>query len=296
MKKKIQILFLVFLVLGCSRGEFAGGSSSSQNAFLAPSEASISYKMEDGSEDYEREERSVIDSAQIERTQKLIRRAVIFVQVSDLEEAEKPVKEAINKYRAYFSNTEIRESVRSYTIRVPEIFFVPLLEELRNIGRIVSQSESAEDVTMRYYDLEGRLKTKRELRSTFQEYLKTARTIEEIMTVERHLAELQNEIDRMGTEFRSLANLIDYATITFELRLPSSSANSFRPDLSERIVTLFRSFGDFASLLLLIILGIIIYGIPSLCLFMLLYLLLFGKIGLVKKVWRIAGGNIKKEK
>jgi len=290
------MLFFVFLVLGCSRGGFTGRTSSSQNSSLWQSETSISYQIEDVQEDNDITEFSVMDSVQTERTQKLIRRAVIFVQVSDLEEAEKPVREAINKYRAYFSNTEIRENVRSYTIRVPEIFFASLLEELRSMGRIIYQAESAEDVTMRYYDLEGHLKIKQELRLTFQEYLKTARTIEEIMIVERHLAELQNEIDRMGTEFRSLANLIDYATITFELRLPSSSVNSFRPALSERVITLFRSFGDFASLLLLIILGIIIYGIPSLCLFMLLYFVLFGKIGLMKKVWRIAGGNIKKEK
>jgi alpha-D-ribose 1-methylphosphonate 5-triphosphate synthase subunit PhnG len=86
------------------------------------------------------------------------------------------------------------------------------------------RSENAEDVTLQYYDLEGRLNTKRELLKTYQSYLGRAKNIEEIMTVEKQIAELQNEIDWTGTRFRALADTVDYATIRLEISGSPSSA------------------------------------------------------------------------
>jgi hypothetical protein len=42
---------------------------------------------------------------------------------------------------------------------------------------------------------------------------------------------------------------------------------------------------------MLALLGIVIYGTPSVLLTILLYWLLLGKIGLLKKLWRLAGGK-----
>ncbi|MDR2484812.1 MAG: DUF4349 domain-containing protein [Treponema sp.] len=226
-----------------------------------------------------------------EQTRKLVKRADLRIQTPDPEAAEIPLAAAMNKYGAYSSYTEIYEQYRSYTIRVPESSFQPLLEELKTLGKTLSRSESAEDVTLKYYDLAGRLKTKQELRTTFQKYLGTAETIEEIMAIETRLGELQNEIDWMGTELRSLANLAEYATITLTVQGPFSAVPSGRPDLGERIAGLFNSFGDFAAAGLLILLGLIIYGVPGLAILLALYWLLFGKIGLMKKAWRILSGK-----
>ena len=228
-----------------------------------------------------------------EQTRKLVKRADLRMQTPDPEAAEIPLTAALHKYGAYSSHTEIYEQHRAYTIRVPESSFQPLLEELKTLGKTLSRSESVEDVTLTYYDLAGRLKTKQALQTTFQKYLETAKTIEEIMAVETRLGELQNEIDWMGTELRSLAHLVEYATITLTVQGPFSTVPSGRPDLGERIAGLFGSFGDFASTGLLILLGLVIYGVPGLAILLALYWLLFGKIGLVKKAWLIVSGTWK---
>lgn len=228
-----------------------------------------------------------MSAAETGKTRKLIRRATLHLQVPDLEAAEQPVLAAMNRYGAYAAATETYENSRSYTIRVPERTFQPLLDELKGMGRLLYRSESAEDVTLKYYDLEGRLQTKRELRSTFQKYLGTAKTMEDIMAVETRIMELQNEIDWMGAELRSLVNLVDYATISLEIRGHLSAGAYAKPLLRERLGELFGSFGDYASTVLLILLGIIIYGIPGLVILVLLYWLLLGKLGLMKKLWRV---------
>ena len=182
----------------------------------------------------------------------------------------------------------IYQNHRTYTIRVPEHSYQSLLETLKGMGRLISYSENIEDVTLRYFDLEGRLDTMRELRNTFQEYLRTARTIEEIMSVETRLAEVQREIDWLGTDLRSLSNQLEYATISFEIRGPASSGRISRPPLDEQIRGLFSGFNTFVSTVILILIGVVIYGIPILILLVLMYWLLFGRIGLLKKAWRIA--------
>jgi hypothetical protein len=165
------------------------------------------------------------------------------------------------------------------------------------MGKVINRSESAEDVTLRYYDLEGRLNTNKELLKTFQAYLGKAKNIEEIMSVERRIAELQSEIDRTGKDLRGLANEVDYSTVELVILGPAATSISYRyPNLPDRIKGLFRSFGYFLSTLLIIIIGIVIFGIPIALLLVFFFWLLFGKVGLLKKLWRLAAGKKKAER
>ncbi|MFP3090725.1 DUF4349 domain-containing protein [Treponema sp. TIM-1] len=225
----------------------------------------------------------------VPRTRKLVRNADIRLRVQDPEAAEGPLAAAMEKYGAYASSTQISENFRHYTIRVPADSFDPLFAELAGMGRVLSRAESIEDVTIRFYDLEGRLATKRELLKTFQSYLGKAKDVDEIMTVEQRIAELQQEIDWMGTELRSLADLVDYATV--DLTVVGPAAPSAGPDLGDRLGDLLGGFKDFVSTVLLVLLGIIVYGIPSLLILAVLFWLLLGRVGLLKKLWALTAGQ-----
>jgi hypothetical protein len=159
------------------------------------------------------------------------------------------------------------------------------------IGKIINYEETTEDVTLRYYDLESRLNTKKELIKTFQSYLDKAKNIEEILSVESKLSELQTEIDDVGRQFKLLNNLIDYSTIRLELLGPISAANYGKETIGEKIKGLMNGFGDFVSTVTVILLGIIVYGIPSIIILLLLYWVLFGKIGILKKIFRFISGD-----
>jgi hypothetical protein len=161
-----------------------------------------------------------------------------------------------------------------------------MLAELAGLGRVTRRTESTEDVTLRYYDLEGRLAVKRELLNTYQGYLGKARNIDEIMTVESRIADLQQEIDWTGTQLRNLANLIDYSTVNLDIAGPTGASYS-APTLAERFGDLFGSFGDVFSTALVVIAGIVMYGVPALLIVVLLFWVLFGRIGLIKKLWRL---------
>jgi hypothetical protein len=218
-------------------------------------------------------------------------RANISVRVPELEKAGAAVAALMDQYGAYTSSVNIRENSRHYTIRVPAASYQALLSALDGMGRLLHRSESAEDVTLRYYDLEGRLATKRELLKTYQSYLGRAKNIEEILSVEAKIAELEDDIDGTGKELRFLANLVDYATVELEIQGPENIPSYAAPTLGERLAGLFGSLGEFFSTAAVILVGILVYGIPILLILALLFWLLFGRIGLVKKLLFLAAGK-----
>jgi hypothetical protein len=284
---------LVF-VAGCSKG--AGGYNA---ASLSRAEAELSYSEDAGKVSYSGTgfntespapfpaEAAGIPASEMRR--KLVMRANLRIRVEDPAASDKTLRAVMEKYGAYSASTTILETTRNYTIRAPSAYYGALLADLEGMGKILYKSENAEDVTVRFYDLESRLETKRELLKTYRSYLARAANIEEILSVESRIADLESELDRTGKELRTLAGLVDYSTVELELAGPAALASS--PGLGERIGELFGSFGEFASTALLVIIGIVIFGIPVLLAAILFFWLLFGRIGLVKRLWRLAMGK-----
>ncbi|GMO65482.1 MAG: hypothetical protein Ta2A_13560 [Treponemataceae bacterium] len=223
--------------------------------------------------------------AQAER--KLKFRADVTLRLTDLEKAAKMLDEFTKKYGSYSAATSAYENSREYELKVPAASYRLFLDELLAMGKVIEYSEDTEDVTLQYYDLESRLSVKRELLSTYRSYLARAKSIEEILAVEKQISELQGEIDRTGTQFRALTSAIDYATIYLTFELPFSPTNSGNLSVAERITELFSSFTEFVSGFLLVLVGIVIYGTPILAVLLLLYWLLFGKIGALKKLFAL---------
>ena len=220
---------------------------------------------------------------------KLVREASLRLRVTDMEEANKPVQAALKKYGGYAAQSTVQEGSRSYTLRVPASSYEAFLADLSPLGTVLYRNESATDVTLRYYDLEERLTTKKTLLATFRSYLGKAKNIEDILSVEERIAGLQAEIDSVGSQLKKLADLVDYATIYLELYLPVTANPSWEPNLSERIAELLLSFGDFLKTALVGIVGFILYGIPALAFMALAFWLLLGRVGLLRHLWRLIG-------
>jgi hypothetical protein len=223
---------------------------------------------------------------------KIVRRANIRVRVENLETAEIAVNGLMEKYGAYAASTFADENSRRYTIRVPSAVYREFLAGTAGMGKVITRTESAEDVTLRYYDLEGRLGTNKELLKTFQAYLGKAKNIEEILSVEERIAELQSEIDSTGKDLRRLSNDVDYSIVELNI-FESGVAVTQYPTLLDNVKGLFRGFAEFLSVLLVILIGIVVYGIPIALLLVFFFWLLFGKVGLLKKLWRLAAGRKK---
>ena len=282
---KHKITFTVFAVVlffsSCSKASWEGAGYGAAPA--AYKEMSVSYdQMEMAAEEAGDFEAAAAKDP--EQSRKLTRRAYLRLRVEDQAVTEKQLSQLMEKFSAWPESSEADDYSFNCRIRVPSVLYDNLLAELAGLGRVLRRTENAEDVTLRYYDLESRLATKLDLLKTYRGYLAKARNIEEIMTVESKIAELQREIDQTGSQFRNLVNLVDYAVINLEVYSPVSTVSQPEATLGNKMAELFGSFGKVVSTTLVVLTGIIVYGIPAVLLVILCYWLLFGRIGLLRKL------------
>jgi len=286
-KKTLTVMFVFIVVLaGCSKKSdgYAGGYGTQ---FERSARSTFAADYNESKELFTENTQAIQEAT----TRKFTTSSNLEIRIENLDNGVNTLNEIMNKYDTYTSSINIYENSRNYTLKVPTHNYKIFLEEVMKIGKIINYGETTEDVTLRYYDLESRLNTKKELIKTFQSYLGKAKNIEEILSVESKLAELQAEIDDVGRQFRLLNNSIDYTTVRLELLGPISAANYGKETTGEKIKGLMNGFGDYVSAIAVILLAIIVYGIPSIIILLLLYWVLFGKIGVLKKGFKLISGN-----
>jgi hypothetical protein len=279
-KQTSLFIFVVLVILaGCSRGS----SSYSSAPMTRYSEA----EYQETTVSNENTEALAVDvnNSQDRAVRRLITRSDLLIMVENLEESIKELNTLMNKYGAFAASIYVYGNSREYVLRIPSIYHGNFLEELMETGAIVSYNETTEDVTLQYYDLESRLNTRRELISTFQGYISRATNMQEILMLETRIADLQREIDDVGRQFRRMNDLIDYSTVKLELIKQMETVAAPQNDtLLDRIKGVMSGFGSYVSTIAVILFSIIIYGVPTIIIILFLYWLLFGRIGIIKKV------------
>ena len=95
----------------------------------------------------------------------------------------------------------------------PEQFSVAL-ERLSNVGELVEQSVSAEDVTDIVVDLTSRISTAETSVERLRDFLSRATDVEGVAELERELAQRETNLERLRGQLRSLRDRVDLATIT----------------------------------------------------------------------------------
>jgi len=289
----ILVLLTALLVFGCGR-YYRGGALFAAPPSPASSVMLASFDDSESIAGVTRQRQGSFYTSYISEStipnlaeRRLVRSAFISIRVENLDTAAAFISDLLSRYSAYIASSTIQENSHFYAFRVPAFHYDVFLAEMSGMGRLIQRTESTEDVTLRYFDLESRLETQRELLRTFQSYLGRANNIEEILSVEARIADLQREIEFVGTQLRNLSNRVEYSTIDLSLLGPVATTLNRGVTFGERVRQLVGNFGGFLSAVAVILLGILIYGIPSLLVLSLLFWILFGRIGLLRKLWHM---------
>jgi anti-sigma factor RsiW len=106
----------------------------------------------------------------------------------------------------------------SIALRVPAKQLDGFLSDLRKLGRVEQESQSNEEVSALYVDLQARLRSAQATRRRLIELLAT-RTgrLEDVLEVERELARVSAEIESMQGQSNVLLHRVSYATVQVEL-------------------------------------------------------------------------------
>lgn len=72
---------------------------------------------------------------------------------------------------------------------------------------------NTQDVTEEFIDVQARLKTKKELEIRYRELLKLAKTVNEMISIEREMGEVRSDIESMEGRLNYLKNHVAFSTV-----------------------------------------------------------------------------------
>lgn len=153
----------------------------------------------------------------------VIRNGWASVEVDSLEAATTAIRALVDRVGGYVGNATLaagREQVRSATLelRVPSARFDEVVSGLAPIGRVESVNVTAQDVGEEYVDLTARVENARRLEARLLELLanRTGK-LGDVLTVERELARIREEIERYDGRLRYLRARAAMSALTLTL-------------------------------------------------------------------------------
>jgi len=106
------------------------------------------------------------------------------------------------------------------TIRIPSERAERFLDSLDGVGRVRSRQVSARDIGKEYFDAELRLANLQLTMRRYEELLKLAKDLNEVLRVENELSRLRAEIEQTKGNLRFLGDRAARATIHVNLSMP----------------------------------------------------------------------------
>ena len=121
--------------------------------------------------------------------------------------------ESINTYNGSRYYGDVVERHADLTVRIPADKLDDFIKQIGNAGNITNRTQSVEDITLTYVDLEAHEKTLRDEEARLEEFLREAESIEDMIYIEDRLANIRYQIESMESQLRTYDNKVNYATI-----------------------------------------------------------------------------------
>ena len=219
---------------------------------------------------------------------KLIRTGNVSIEVQSVSDAEEKIAQWAKSLGGYVTNANTWEMGAGFTVRIPSERFDEAMADAGNFGRITNRSVNSQDVSDNYYDIKSRLETKYILRDKLTNYLSQAKDIKDLLEIERQLNSVIEDIESTESRFKRLSNQIDYSTIYIDMHFEHGKNESgiILPDVKESWNTFISNIIAFFWGFLRILFYIVIFGIPVVAVAAFFFWLLFGKVGLLVKLFK----------
>lgn len=180
----------------------------------------------------------------------IIRTGQASIEVDSLEHAMADLRLVVQRVGGFVADASVqsgRNQLRSATLelKVPASRFDELTGLLEPLGRLQFVNVGADDVSEEFVDLAARVENGRRLEDRLVELLRT-RTgkLQDVLTVERELARVREEIERMEGRMRFLKTSAQLSTLSVNLYEPRPiiAAHPGQNVIAEAFKTAWRNF------------------------------------------------------
>jgi Flp pilus assembly pilin Flp len=149
----------------------------------------------------------------------VIRTAQLALITKDFDNARSALEAILKRHRGYVGELKVGGSTGSgrtlaATLRVPADQLDASLTDLKTLGRVESESQSGQDVTSQYVDLQARLANARNTEQRLTDLLRQ-RTgkLSDVLEVEQEVDRVRGEIEQMEAERKNMSNQVSFATL-----------------------------------------------------------------------------------
>lgn len=105
-----------------------------------------------------------------------------------------------------------------YTIRIPSDKFQTVMGSLSTLGNVPYSYTYTENVSAQYYDVQSRLTAYKTQETRLLEMMEKAQTVEDTITIEEKLTELQYKIDSLQSSLNNWDRQVNYSTISLNVQ------------------------------------------------------------------------------
>jgi hypothetical protein len=199
---------------------------------------------------------------------KIIKTAFLTIEVKDVPGSVESLKNLAIQKGGYLSSTNIQKNYNnrlsgSVILRVPAAEFENTLTGVKAIGTVKSVSTQGQDVTEEYVDLQAQKISYQNQLAQYNEIMKKAVKVEDVITVQQQIDRVQTELNRLEGRLKYLDSRIDLSTITVNLQEPEpvggETGHNFISTINEGIAGFFGMI-DAIIIILFTLLPLIIVG------------------------------------
>ena len=159
---------------------------------------------------------------------KIITTCELGIEVDDYEASAANVTEIVAAHQCVIADSSASEQdggslAGRFVIRVSPQHVTELLNALKTIGQVESESIKAADVTADYVDLDARLKSLRLAEQRLLDLMQSKSIVDRmsaLLEVERELTRVRSEIEQYEGRIRVMANRVALATIRLHIHEP----------------------------------------------------------------------------
>ena len=149
----------------------------------------------------------------------IIRTAQLSLITKEFDKARAQLEVILKRHRGYVGELKVNDTTGSgrtltATLRIPADQLDATLTEVKTLGRVEAESQSGQDVTSQYVDLQARLSNARNTEQRLTDLLRN-RTgkLSDVLEVEQELDRVRGEIEQMEAERKNMSNQVSYATL-----------------------------------------------------------------------------------
>ena len=211
------------------------------------------------------------DELTVPSDRKLIKKGSIKFETADLKKTKSHITKTVEVLGGYIAKDKIFDQknriIHRLEIRVPADKFDKLLDKISKNAKNIDKKEiQVNDVTEEYVDIESRIKTKKEIVDRYKQLLRQAKTVDEILKIEKEIGKLREEIESIEGRLKYLQDRIAFSTLRVEyyqmqespFRFGSKFVNALTKGW-DILLTVIIGLTHLWALILIVVIGIVIY-------------------------------------